>query len=118
MVHGDHALLRIAVENLQRNAWKFTSTREIWHIHVFGARSGDKIVCSVSDDGAGFDTRFRGKLFQPFERIHDDPRFPGTGVGLATVARIVRRHGGEVDAQGALDQGATFSILLPTSGPA
>ncbi len=116
-VPGDLALLRVALDNLLRNAWKFTGTREVGHVQVSGVRRGDRIVVSVKDDGIGFDPRFRGKLFQPFERIHGDPRFPGTGVGLATVARIVQRHGGDVDAEGTLDGGATFSISLPARGP-
>jgi signal transduction histidine kinase len=114
-VRGDHALLRIALDNLLRNAWKFTSVREKAHVEVSGEKLGDSVVVRVKDDGIGFDPRFRSKLFQPFERIHGDERFPGTGVGLATVARIVRRHGGEVDAEGVVDRGATFSITLPDS---
>ncbi|MFN2375070.1 MAG: ATP-binding protein [Candidatus Binatia bacterium] len=112
-VRGDHALLRIAMDNLLRNAWKFTAAREVAHIRVRGENKAGNVTCRVSDDGIGFDPRFRGKLFQPFERIHDEPRFPGTGVGLATVARIAQRHGGSVEAEGELGQGATFSIVLP-----
>jgi signal transduction histidine kinase len=113
LVRGDLGLLRIALDNLLRNAWKFTGTRENATVHVTAERRGMSTVIRVKDNGIGFDPRFRSKLFQPFERIHGDPRFPGTGVGLATVARIVRRHGGDVDAEGALDQGATFSFWLP-----
>ncbi|MFN2426229.1 MAG: ATP-binding protein [Candidatus Binatia bacterium] len=116
-VRGDHGLLRIALDNLLRNAWKFTGTRETAHVEVSGEKIGGNIVVRVKDDGIGFDPRFRGKLFHPFERIHSDPRFPGTGVGLATVARIMRRHGGDVDATGALDEGATFSIIIPEARP-
>lgn len=112
-VRGDHALLRIAMDNLLRNAWKFTAAREVAHIRVLGDKKAGNVTCRVSDDGIGFDPRFRGKLFQPFERIHDEPRFPGTGVGLATVARIAQRHGGSVEAEGELGKGATFSIVLP-----
>ncbi|HXC49714.1 MAG TPA: HAMP domain-containing sensor histidine kinase [Candidatus Limnocylindrales bacterium] len=117
-VSGDLGLLHIAVENLMRNAWKFTGTRETGHITVSGIAGGDDIVVTIEDDGIGFDPRFRQKLFLPFERIHDHPHFPGTGVGLATVARIVRRHGGSVDAVGAPDHGAKFSIRLPRQRPA
>lgn len=117
-VRGDLALLRIALDNLLRNAWKFTGTREEAHVEVSGVRRGNRVVVRVKDDGIGFDPRFRGKLFQPFERIHGDERFPGTGVGLATVARILHRHGGEVDAEGRLGSGATFSISLPENGAA
>ncbi len=113
LVRGDLGLLRIVLDNLLRNAWKFTSTREEARVHVFAEREGTSTVIRVKDNGIGFDPRFKSKLFQPFERIHGDARFPGTGVGLATVARIVRRHGGDVQAEGALDQGATFSFWLP-----
>jgi signal transduction histidine kinase len=113
LVRGDLGLLRIALDNLLRNAWKFTGTREAPAVRVSAERRGTSTVIRVKDNGIGFDPRFRSKLFQPFERIHGDPRFPGTGVGLATVARIVRRHGGDVEAEGALDQGATFSFWLP-----
>ncbi|HEY2774361.1 MAG TPA: ATP-binding protein [Candidatus Binatia bacterium] len=113
VVQGDHALLRIALDNLLRNAWKFTATREVAHVSVAGERNKAGIVCRITDDGIGFDPRFRPKLFHPFERIHGDSRFPGTGVGLATVARIVRRHGGDVDAHGWLGEGSTFEITLP-----
>jgi signal transduction histidine kinase len=113
LVRGDLGLLRIALDNLLRNAWKFTGTRDEPAVRVSAERRGTSTVIRVKDNGIGFDPRFRSKLFQPFERIHGDPRFPGTGVGLATVARIVRRHGGDVEAEGALDQGATFSFWLP-----
>jgi len=116
-VQGDYALLRIALDNILRNAWKFTGLRDHAHVSVSGESVDGDVVVRVTDDGIGFDLRFRGKLFQPFERIHGDPRFPGTGVGLATAARIVRRHGGDVDATGVLDQGATFSMALPASRP-
>jgi signal transduction histidine kinase len=112
-VPGDHRLLRVALDNLLRNAWKFTAGREVAHVTVFGERAGASIICRVRDDGVGFDPRFRHKLFQPFERIHPDSLFPGTGVGLATVARIVRRHGGDVAAEGTPGEGATFALILP-----
>lgn len=69
----------------------------------------------VRDNGIGFDHEYREKLFKPFERIHDASHFPGTGVGLATVARVAARHGGSVDAQGELGAGATFSLTLPAA---
>ncbi len=117
IIQGDNALLRIALDNLLRNAWKFTLTREVAHVRAYGETVDGNVVFSVGDDGIGFDMRFRSKLFQPFQRIHGDPRFPGTGVGLATVARIARRHGGSVDASGELGSGATFSIILPAARP-
>lgn len=116
-ISADLTLLRIAFDKLLRNAWKFTMTREPAHVTVSGERDGDMALVHVTDDGVGFDPRFRDKLFKPFERVHDHPQFRGNGVGLATVARIVRRHGGVVDATGAVDQGATFTIILPLSRP-
>jgi signal transduction histidine kinase len=115
-VTGDHALLHVAMDNLLQNAWKFTTGRTPARIRISGERNGDRVTCRVSDNGIGFDPRFRSKLFRPFERIHDDPVYRGTGVGLATVARVVHRHGGEVDAEGVPGQGATFSFSLPTGG--
>ena len=117
-VVGDHALVHVAMDNLLRNAWKFTSRRSSARIVVSGEQNGDLVTCRVTDNGIGFDPRFRSKLFRPFERIHDDPGFEGTGVGLATVARVVHRHGGEVDATGVLGEGATFSFSLPKDGRA
>jgi signal transduction histidine kinase len=118
VVRGDHALLHIAMDNLLRNAWKFTSGRERASIRVSGELDADRVVCRVADNGIGFDPRFRDKLFRPFERLHDDPDFDGTGVGLATVARVVHRHGGEVDAAGRPGEGATFTFRLPKDGSA
>jgi signal transduction histidine kinase len=116
-VQGDLALLRIAMDNLLRNAWKFTSHRDAASIAVSGSRIGGHVFVNVTDNGIGFDMRFRAKLFRPFERIHGDERFEGTGVGLATVARIAHRHGGRVDARGTPGEGATFSIKMPAAGP-
>ncbi len=114
-VQADLALLRIAMDNLLRNAWKFTSHRDAASIAVSGSRIGGHVFVNVADNGIGFDMRFRAKLFRPFERIHGDERFEGTGVGLATVARIAHRHGGRVDAHGVPGEGATFSITLPVA---
>lgn len=112
-VPGDHALLHIAMDNLLRNAWKFTGGRDDAEVIVSGEVVGTNVACRVRDNGIGFDPRYSNKLFKPFSRIHEEPRFGGAGIGLATVARVALRHGGEVEAEGALDQGATFSILLP-----
>ncbi len=114
-VEGDRALLRVALDNLLRNAWKFTANEEVARITVYATTDGDRVRVHVIDNGIGFDMRFRAKLYRPFERIHDDPSFEGTGVGLATVARIVDRRGGRVDATGVPGEGATFSITLPAS---
>ncbi|HYB99653.1 MAG TPA: GAF domain-containing protein [Candidatus Limnocylindrales bacterium] len=110
---GDPRLLRIMLENLLGNAWKFTSRRQDARIE-FASRSeeGERIYF-VRDNGVGFDIRFVDKLFQPFERLHHDEGFVGTGIGLATVQTIVQRHGGRVWAESALGEGATFYFVLP-----
>lgn len=112
-VTGDARLLQIAVTNLLENAWKFSGKRAQAHIE-FGIRedAGQAPEYFVSDDGAGFDTAYASKLFGAFQRLHHSGDFPGTGIGLATVQRVVLRHGGRVLAQGAVDGGATFSFTL------
>jgi len=104
----DVGLLKVALENLIGNAWKFTSREERATIR-FGASGG---AFYVSDDGAGFDAAYKDKLFGAFQRLHGPEEFEGTGIGLATVARIVHRHGGEVWAEGAVGEGATFFFTL------
>jgi signal transduction histidine kinase len=112
IVSGDGRLLRIALENLLSNAWKFTARRERARIE-FGTRVEEgETVYFVRDDGAGFDMEYVSRLFGPFQRLHLTTEFPGTGIGLATVQRIVHRHGGRVWAEGAVDRGATFSFTL------
>ena len=115
VVDGDDALLRIVMENLIGNAWKYTSTGARARIE-FGVeeQDGEKIYF-VRDDGVGFDMRFVGNLFRPFQRLHAIGEFEGTGIGLATVARIVERHGGRIWAESEVDCGATFRFTL---GPA
>jgi PAS domain S-box-containing protein len=111
-VEGDPSLMRTVLENLLGNAWKFTGRMEHPEIH-FSATSHEGVdAFVVRDNGAGFDMRYRENLFRPFQRLHSDREFPGTGIGLATVARIVRRHGGEVWAEGEVGKGAAlyFSI--------
>jgi signal transduction histidine kinase len=102
------------LENLLSNAWKFTSKREHAHIEldtVHGAE-GDAVF-RVKDNGAGFDPRYATKLFGPFQRCHTQSDFPGTGIGLATVQRIVHRHGGKIWVEAQLDRGASFFFTLP-----
>ena len=111
-VEGDPALLRAVVQNLLGNAWKFTSGREVAHVELGVAEDDGETVCYVRDDGAGFDEAYAGKLFVPFQRLHTPEEFPGTGVGLATAERIVRRHGGRMWARGTVDSGATFYFTL------
>jgi light-regulated signal transduction histidine kinase (bacteriophytochrome) len=122
VVHGDPRLLRALVENLLGNAWKFTTRRGPARIEV-GRRfdEANEAVYFVRDNGAGFDMTYADKLFGAFERFHASDEFPGTGIGLATVKRIVQRHGGRVWAEGAVDGGATFfftiGVPVPVLGP-
>lgn len=114
MAHGDEALLQIAITNLIDNAWKYTS-KSAHAMMEFGAVLQDgKSAYYVRDNGAGFDMRAAGKLFGAFQRMHGRDDFPGDGIGLATVARIVHRHGGRVWAESAPGAGATFYFTLGT----
>jgi light-regulated signal transduction histidine kinase (bacteriophytochrome) len=115
---GDLRLLQVVLENLLNNAWKFTSkkfqaTIEFGVMPSNGAEANPTYF--VRDDGVGFDIAYVGKLFSPFQRLHSIIDFPGNGIGLATVQRIVHRHGGELWAEGTLDQGATFYFSLVTT---
>ena len=109
---ADPRLLRIALENLLNNAWKFTTKSLDARIEV-GCEDG---AFFVRDNGAGFDSGRADELFNPFRRLHAASEYPGTGVGLSIVQRIIRRHGGSITAQAAPGQGATFSFTLPRSG--
>lgn len=111
---GDVGLLRQMLVNLLGNAWKFTARTSKPRIHI-GRETGTGGAAAaffVKDNGAGFDMKFAGRLFLPFERLHGDHDFPGTGIGLATVQRIVARHGGRIWAEAAPEQGATFHVEL------
>lgn len=133
VANGDARLLRDLLDNLFANAWKFTSKHPMARIEfgvIQGAGAGgqgpgeaatsphppalnpDELVYFVRDDGAGFDPRFKDQLFHPFKRLHGSGEFPGTGIGLATVQRIVHRHGGRIWAEGAIEAGATFYFTL------
>jgi signal transduction histidine kinase len=110
---GDPTLLRLVLENLLGNAWKYTAKRGQAHI-VFGRETVDgRSVFAVRDNGAGFDMRSAERLFGLFQRLHSASEFAGTGVGLASVRRIVQRHGGEIWADGEPGRGAAFFFTLP-----
>jgi signal transduction histidine kinase len=111
--HADPRLIQIVLENLLGNAWKFTGNTPNPVIEFGAARDGDETVFFVRDNGAGFDETYASKLFAPFQRLHSEKEFAGTGIGLATMQRIVRRHGGRVWARAAVNQGATISFTLP-----
>jgi PAS domain S-box-containing protein len=110
---GDPRLLRIVLVNLIDNAVKFCLTEEHPRIVIGGNAAADSVHLSVEDNGAGFDMAYAEKLFAPFQRLHENTQFPGVGVGLATVFRILAHHGGRVWAEGSPDRGATFHIELP-----
>jgi signal transduction histidine kinase len=127
VVEGDARLLRIALENLLGNAWKYTGKRD-YAVIEFGAvpasefrrpgegahlsRRSSSLVYCVRDNGAGFDMNYASKLFAPFQRLHAETDFPGTGIGLATVQRIISRHGGQIWCEAARDQGAAFYFTI------
>ena len=110
--HGDRRLLTIALENLIGNAWKFTARKPAAHIEVGAEARDGETVYFVRDDGAGFDMAYAAKLFGAFQRLHDASEFEGTGIGLATVQRVIARHGGRIWAEGRPGQGATFFFTL------
>jgi signal transduction histidine kinase len=114
---ADEGLILLVLENLVRNAWKYSSKRNPAKIEFGFREAADEIVFFVQDNGVGFNPNYADRLFRPFQRLHSHVDFPGTGVGLATVQRIVTRHGGRVWAEGTVDQGARFSFTLPYKPP-
>ncbi|HSK02418.1 MAG TPA: ATP-binding protein [Kofleriaceae bacterium] len=111
-VHADPTLTRVVVTNLLANAIKYSAPRARAVVEIAARREGDEVIVDVRDNGVGFDMKYADKLFGVFQRLHGE-EFAGTGIGLATVKRIVERHGGRVWAEGALDRGATFHFSLP-----
>jgi signal transduction histidine kinase len=110
---ADEGLMRIVLFNLLCNAWKYSAKAEFPRIEFGSKMDEGQHVFIVRDNGAGFDESLAERLFKPFERLHPQSEFAGTGVGLATVRRIVNRHGGEIWATGHVDRGATFFFTLP-----
>ena len=112
IVNGDSRLLKIVLENLLDNAWKYTSHHSIAYIEFGSVVREEKLAYFVRDDGAGFDMNYAHKLFGSFQRLHSESQFAGTGIGLATVQRIIHRHGGYVWAEASVEKGATFYFTV------
>jgi signal transduction histidine kinase len=113
-VMADKGLMLIALQNLLGNAWKYTGKRSEAHIELSSLQRGSSTTISIRDDGAGFPPEKAGLLFVPLQRLHSPEEFPGNGIGLATVQRIIFRHGGKIWADGIVDGGATFSFTIPS----
>lgn len=111
-VQADSHLIKVVLEHLLGNAWKFTGKKAKATIELGHKREGESEVYFVRDDGAGFDPRYAERLFSPFQRMHREEEFPGLGIGLATVQRIIHRHGGRIWAEARVDGGATFFFTL------
>lgn len=115
--YGDRAMLGQVFQNLIGNAIKFTRQKDPGIIEVGGRKEGKEIVYYVKDNGAGFDMKYINKLFGLFQRLHSPEEFEGTGVGLSIVQRVIKRHGGNVWGEGAVDEGATIYFTLPKDKP-
>jgi light-regulated signal transduction histidine kinase (bacteriophytochrome) len=110
--------MRVVLDNLLGNAWKFTTKTASPRVEFGTTTREGAVVCLVRDNGAGFDMTYAERPFRPFQRLHSVSDFQGTGIGLATVYRIIDRHGGRIWAEGAVDGGATFYFTLPSDKPA
>ena len=111
---ADPGLMRVVLQNLLGNAWKYTGQTPQARISFTQEKHGDGMTTfCVRDNGAGFDMAYAAQLFQPFKRLHAHHEFEGSGVGLATVSRVIRRQGGQVHGEGAVGQGAAFFFTLP-----
>ena len=115
LVQADSRLMRIALDNLLGNAWKFTSKVSPAKIQFRAELREGELVYMVGDNGSGFDMKYANKLFNPFQRLHSEAEFSGTGIGLATVHRVVDRHGGRIWADGRVGVGATLYFTLPAA---
>ncbi len=109
---GDRNLIKICIENLLRNAWKYSSKHQEARIEWGTLMKDQETVFFIRDNGAGFDNAYRSKLFLPFQRLHSNTEFTGNGIGLALVKRILERHGGRIWAEGAIEKGATFYFTI------
>jgi signal transduction histidine kinase len=109
---GDESFLRVVLDNLLGNAWKFTRMQDRARIEFSVAAANGETVYTVRDNGVGFDMRYASKLFEPFQRLHSPEEFQGTGIGLAIVRRIIKRHGGRIWAEAESGKGSTFSFTL------
>jgi signal transduction histidine kinase len=112
-VFADEGLMQVVLDNLIGNAWKYTSKIDPAQIQFGFAEENGETIFFVRDNGAGFNPRYADRLFRPFQRLHSQSEFVGTGVGLATAYRIITRHGGKIWAEGEVDKGATFKFTVP-----
>ena len=113
---GDERLIGVLVDNLVRNAWKFTSKHATARIELGKQLVDGETIFFIKDDGVGFDMEYADKLFLPFQRLHPTGEFEGSGIGLATARRIIQRHGGRIWAEGEVEKGATIYFTLGNGG--
>ena len=113
MVKADKTLMQVMLQNLLGNAWKYTSKTPVAKIRFYRQMNeNEPDTYCIEDNGTGFDTQYRHKIFKPFERLHTNSEFEGTGIGLATVHRVIKRHAGQIWAESSLDKGSTFYFRL------